>query len=228
MNKSKKFYGVLAGLAIYGLSMSAAYALPIAGSTSAIFTNPTGGASMVTTGTGTSSFTWGSGQPSRLNFSGASFNTNTETYFNIGSINYFNGAINSNTGADAVDLSVTLNFVTPGSINQTFNYNLSLINTLNVGSPANQADIVAFPAGLPTETFVLGGVTYTVGLEVGVVTGSGFSNQTTFSVFERRSATATLRGIVTAATNAVPEPSILAILGIGMLGMVVTRRRLKA
>ena len=228
MKKSKKLYGMLAGVAIYGLGMSAAYALPIVGTTSGIFTNAVGGTSMVTTGVGTSSFTWGVGTPpSSLDFAGTSFNTSTETYFDIGTITYYNGAISAGTGADSVDLGVNISFITPAGIDQTFNYMLSLINTPNVGSQSAQADVVAFPAGLPTETFVLDGVTYSVGLEVGLVDGSGFSNQSTFSVFEGSSATATLRGIVTA-SNAVPEPSILALLGVGLFGMVSIRKRLKA
>ena len=59
MLKIKKLYGMLAVLAIYGLSASFAHAIPIAGSSTGIFTNPIGPGGMIVTGVGTNSFTWG-------------------------------------------------------------------------------------------------------------------------------------------------------------------------
>jgi len=76
-------------------AVGVAHALePIAGTTSGVFQNPTGPVGMVTTGVGTPTFTWGTGfgtGPSSLNFAGASFNTSTETAFDVGTLNYFNG-----------------------------------------------------------------------------------------------------------------------------------------
>jgi hypothetical protein len=227
------YRAVITGVSLAFLSVPSAHALFIEGSTSGIFTNPVGPGTMVTTGVGTSSFTWGtpassSGSSSSLDFTGTAFSTNTETFFDVGEISYFNGTIVGNTQADTVDLEITLNFTTPGGINEAFTYLLSLINTPNTGDPVASADFIAFPASLPSETFIHDGAVYSVGLEVGVVTGDGFSSQTTFSVLEDSSATATLRGIVTSegVEQEVPAPATIALFSLGLAALGWCRRKL--
>jgi hypothetical protein len=90
----------------------------------------------------------------------------------VGNITYFNGAIAGGTGADAVDLQVTLNFTSPSGVNQAFDYTLALVNTTNTADPIASADFLQFPSSLPTATFLSDNVLYTLGLEVGTVTGS--------------------------------------------------------
>ncbi len=233
MRMSSKLSGMFAVLVIYGLNIASVHAIPISGTTSGIFSNPAGPGGMVVSGVGTSSFTWGSGfdgsPPSSLDFSGTSFATNTGTFFDIGEISYFNGTIALDSEASSVDFDVTLNFTTPGGISETFTYLLSLVNTPNTSDAVASADIVQFPGALPTASFTANGTTYSLGLEVGVVSGSGFSSQTTFSVLEGSSATATLRGIVTSqgVPQALPEPSTIALIGLGLLGMSLVRKRVK-
>jgi hypothetical protein len=221
-------------IAALGIAFSTgAAAVPIAGSTSGIFENPTGPAGMVTTGVGTSTFTWGNGAPfgsppSSLSFSGTSFSGSTGVPFAVGSITYFNGTIAGGTEANTVDLAIALTFTDPAGVNQSLSYLLSLINTPNTGDPVASADIIQFPATLPTETFDVGGVLYTLALDVGIVSGGGFSSQHTFSVFEGQSATATLIGTVTVPT-AVPEPGIVGLISMALvLGSLTLRRRKSA
>ncbi len=224
--KKQLIQAAFAVIAYCGILLPA-YAAPIVGASSCIFENAVGGTGMVTTGVGTSSFTWGTGTPpSGLDCAGESFNTNTGVFFDVGEITYFNGAINAGTGADSVDLSLSLAFTDPSGISENFIYLLSLVNTPNTGTAQEQADIVQFPVVLPTQSFNIGGLLYTLALEVGEVTTGGFSTQTTFSVEEGASATATLRGKVTIAQ--VPVTGSLALLVIGLAGVGLTRRRTKS
>ncbi len=217
------------------------HALPILGSSSGVFTNPSGPSGMLVSGVGTSSFAWGNAvpfgsAPSRLTFAGNIFNTQTGSVFSFGALSYFNGTIAGGTQADGVDLDVQLALTAPSGINQNFTYNLGLINTVNTGDPNASADIVQFQTIFPTSSFMTGGVNYTLEfLGVGSIFpgGSGFSTLNQFHVFEGARANADLLGRITADfpnnpnPAPVPEPGTFILFGSGLVGLFLCRKKLR-
>jgi hypothetical protein len=204
--------------------------LPIAGLSSGIFTNPTGLSGMVTTGVGSSSFTWGDAAsfgtgPSSLRFTGTSFSGTSDVPFVFGELDYFNGTIASGTGADAVDLEVNLAFTAPSGIVQDFTYNLTLVNTPNTGTAEEMADFVYLPTTMPVAYFTEGGVNYTLEfLGFGAITGGGFTTVDSFHVLEGSSASAELLGQVTEQVVPVPGAVLLGVLGLGVAGLKLRKR----
>ena len=83
------------------------------------------------------------------------------------------------------------------------------------------ADTLRFSASLRSQQFTVGGIDYSLALALGDSTTGGFSTQTTFSVLEEQSATATVRGTI----RAVPEPATLALMTLGIVGVRFTRRK---
>ncbi|NTW53916.1 MAG: autotransporter domain-containing protein [Chlorobaculum sp.] len=119
------------------------------GSTSGVFENPAPGSAVVS-GSGTSHFTWGSGEPSSLTFAGTTFDTMPNTRFKLGTLSFHNGVIDSNSGADSVHLKVSLSFDNVPEKNFNYDSLFTLINTPNTGSAEDNADYVT-----------LGGYSYT-------------------------------------------------------------------
>ena len=223
----------VAALALVGCCClsGVAQALPVVGSSTGTFENPTGPGGMVTGGVGTNDFKWGSAltSQSEMIFTGAPISTSTETLFKLGTLFYHNGTIYADTGADTVDLAVKLNLTSPAGVNQEFLYNMQLINTPNTDDPNASADYVKFPTTFPATSFNAGGVDYTLELlGFGNVIGNGFTGINELHVLEESSASADLFGRVTAHTpGATPEPTSLALLATGGLPLLgLLRRRL--
>ena len=190
--------------------------MSVSGTTSGIFVNPNpSGGSIVTTGVGTSNFTWGDGSPpppNSLSFAAAPFSTTTETPFKIGTLTYFNGTTVSGTTPNSIDLKITLNFGTPPAGNQSSSFTLMLDSTPNTGTPQQNADYVYFPSAFSNTTFMIGGTTYTLKLTGfqnvrGVAGFLGSNGNTEFHVEEGGTASADLYGVVTSNLSGIaPEP----------------------
>jgi hypothetical protein len=204
------------------------------GSSSGIFVNPTGPSGMVTTGVNSNFFTWGepliSGtNPNSLEFTGNNFSGFFETTeFKFGILNYFNGTIENGSQENTVNLETRLDFTVPTVFNKSFTFTFQLINTLNTGTPDENADSVmlnnAFDA---TQFFTIGVTDYTLQFtRFGNIGSGGFiTTVDQFHVYEGETASADLFGKITAQPHGVFEPSSLFLLGAGLLGLAGLRRK---
>jgi hypothetical protein len=172
---------------------------------SGVLVNATGAPNLSIGGIGTNTFNWGIGvgsPPSSLSFVGKNVEgAFPEQPFVIGSLSYFNGSVQAGTEAYSVGLKTTLTFA---GLTQSFDYGLKLINTPNTSNPVASADSVLLSNSLPSARFDLNGVSYTVNLAFGTVTGGGFSQVNQFFVVEGGSASADLIGSITANTSTTP------------------------
>lgn len=187
--------------------------LTISGYASGVFDDPDGG---VSTGVGTSFFTWGDPGsfgtgPSSLEFTGNSFTTTVPRNFvfgdpvhlsdavSLGRLDYFNGTVVVGSTADAVSLDLTVSLTDPAGIAPIgFSNPLELITTLNTPDPIASADIVKItpPGGISPVQFVTPeGIPLTLqDLHFGTVNGGGFDSIDEFFVLEGDSANAELLG----------------------------------
>jgi hypothetical protein len=232
-NKLKFSSGMSVCAAILAAGMALApraEAIPFQGSTSGEFKNPTGASTLVTTGVGTSNFTWGTGYQSASNslkFTGASFagDVPPEQTFELGTLTYFNGTVLKGTEATSVDLFMTMAFQSPSGLSfSPFKFSFNLMNTPNLVTPMNDpanADKL-FLTSIPSTFFTFGGVEYVLKIGFGQgVTGPGWIELDKFFVLEGSSASAKLLGTISAVTpRSVPDSgSTLALMAFAVAGV---------
>ena len=206
--------GTLAGMSdevLLGVSAGIfPVSLAVEGSSAGTFVNPQGPAGMITDGVGTSTFTWGvpfnsTSVSSKLEFAASSFAAITEEEFSLGTLTFTNGTIVGSSDADTVDLKIDVTFSSPDTISQSFVYNLQLIDTPNISGTSQeaQADMVKLSSYNARAVIVLDGIAYTLKVTFGnlISDTGGFTERDGFFVYEGQSATAELRGKITACSD---------------------------
>ena len=154
---------------------------------------------------------------------GPGWSTLDETAFLIGDFSYRNGSTFNSSGIDDVDLSIDLAITSPLGLLDTFTFDFSITNTPNsTGDPVLDGDIVTVTSSLSPTIFNYLGTDYTLEL-LGFSTDGGASITTDFSSAEGATAAAGVYGRITQNVD-VPEPSILAMMGIGLLGFMFRRK----
>jgi len=154
--------------------------------------------------------------------SGSGWSANDGDAFLIGDFEYRNGAV-SGQDFTGIDLMVALNIVTPLSTLESFTFDFDVTNTPNsTGDDVLDGDIVTVINPLNQTIFNYSGTDYTLEL-LGLSSDGGNTIRSDFSSPENATATAGLYAQIT--TAPVPEPSILALMSFGLVGLGFARRR---
>lgn len=170
---------------------------------------------------------WGTeyegGGQSGLGFTGAASGPIVlEMPFEIGQLTHFNNPIASGTAASAVDLTIKLDLDFGSEIkNHTFTKTLKIDETLN--EPGMVDDIIDFPSGLGSTSFVVDGTTYWLTI-LGFSSDGGTTIQDKFISPENGTNSTVLYGQL----SVVPAPGAILLggLGTGLVGLLRKRRAL--